>query len=109
MVIRQQFKTASGHHIPCWALVESYRTEREPRQPVVDWLRKLDEAGGTDCEELSSPLIRKDTIETEKSDECRPAFPIVAGPNADLRPDHPPGIAETVRIGLAYRPKSPHR
>ncbi|MCH5376704.1 MAG: IS1634 family transposase, partial [Planctomycetes bacterium] len=45
MFIRQQFKTVSGKRVAYWALVESYRTERGPRQRVVAWLGKLDEAG----------------------------------------------------------------
>lgn len=45
MFIRQQFKTVSGKRVAYWALVESYRTDRGPRQRVVAWLGKLDEAG----------------------------------------------------------------
>lgn len=45
MFIRQQFKTVSGQRVAYWALVESYRSERGPRQRVVAWLGKLDEAG----------------------------------------------------------------
>ena len=43
MFIRQQFRTKNGHAY--WALVESYRTTSGPRQRVVAWLGKLDEAG----------------------------------------------------------------
>ena len=45
MFIRQQFKNVSGKRVAYWALVEAYRTERGPRQRVVAWLGKLDEAG----------------------------------------------------------------
>jgi transposase len=45
MFIRQQFKTVSGKRVAYWALVESYRSERGPRQRIVAWLGKLDEAG----------------------------------------------------------------
>lgn len=45
MFIRQQFNTVGGQRVAYWALVESYRTERGPRQRVVAWLGKLDEAG----------------------------------------------------------------
>jgi len=45
MFIRQYFKDENGHRTAYWALVESYRTERGPRQRVVAWLGKLDEAG----------------------------------------------------------------
>jgi len=46
MFIRQQFKTVAGKRRAYWALVESVRTERGPRQKVVSWLGALDEAGG---------------------------------------------------------------
>jgi transposase len=36
-------KDGKAHHY--WALVESYRTERGPRQRVVSWLGEMDEAG----------------------------------------------------------------
>ena len=45
MFIRQYFKNESGKRVAYWALVESYRTKRGPRQRVVAWLGKLDEAG----------------------------------------------------------------
>ena len=45
MYIRQQFKTVAGERRAYWALVESVRTERGPRQKVVSWLGALDEAG----------------------------------------------------------------
>jgi transposase len=45
MFIRQYFKNEIGKRTAYWALVESYRTERGPRQRVVAWLGKLDEAG----------------------------------------------------------------
>ncbi|HUP81929.1 MAG TPA: hypothetical protein VM260_25480, partial [Pirellula sp.] len=45
MYIRQQFKTVAGKRRAYWALVESVRTERGPRQKVVSWLGALDQAG----------------------------------------------------------------
>jgi transposase len=45
MFIRQYFKNENGKRTAYWALVESYRTKRGPRQRVVAWLGKLDEAG----------------------------------------------------------------
>ena len=45
MFIRQYFKEENGQRTAYWALVESYRTARGPRQRVVAWLGKLDEAG----------------------------------------------------------------
>ena len=45
MFIRQCHRQVNGHRQAYWALVESYRTARGPRQRVVAWLGKLDEAG----------------------------------------------------------------
>lgn len=45
MFIRQYFKQEDGQRTAYWALVESYRAAIGPRQRVVAWLGKLDEAG----------------------------------------------------------------
>jgi transposase len=45
MFIRQCHRIVNGKRQAYWALVESYRTARGPRQRVVAWLGKLDEAG----------------------------------------------------------------
>ena len=44
MFIRQCYRRRNGKRHAYWALVESYRAERGPRQRVVAWLGKLDEA-----------------------------------------------------------------
>ncbi len=45
MFIRQCLRVVKGNREAYWALVESYRTVRGPRQRVVAWLGRLDEAG----------------------------------------------------------------
>ncbi len=45
MFIRQCHRIKNGRRHAYWALVESYRTASGPRQRVVAWLGKLDEAG----------------------------------------------------------------
>jgi transposase len=45
MFVRQCFRTKNGKRHAYWALVESYRTQRGPRQRVVAWLGDLDEQG----------------------------------------------------------------
>ncbi len=45
MFIRQCSRLIKGKRQSYWALVESYRTARGPRQRVVAWLGKLDAAG----------------------------------------------------------------
>lgn len=45
MFIRQCQRVVKGKREAYWALVESYRTVRGPRQRVVAWLGRLDESG----------------------------------------------------------------
>jgi len=44
MFIRPHYRTKNGKRHAYWALTESYRTERGPRQRVVAYLGQLDEA-----------------------------------------------------------------
>ena len=45
MFLRQCFRKKNGKRHAYWALVESYRTQRGPRQRVVAWLGRVDEQG----------------------------------------------------------------
>ena len=45
MFIRPCYRNKDGKRHAYWALVESYRTQRGPRQRVIAYLGKLDEAG----------------------------------------------------------------
>jgi len=53
MFIPQCFRTVEGKRRAYWALVESVRTERGPRQNVVAWLGALDEAGRLGVQEAA--------------------------------------------------------
>jgi transposase len=53
MFLRQYFRKENGRRNAYWALVESYRTERGPRQRVVAWLGLLDEAGRLGVEQAA--------------------------------------------------------
>lgn len=53
MFIRQKYITKQGRRHAYWALVESYRTERGPRQRIVSWLGSLDEAGRLGVEQAA--------------------------------------------------------
>ena len=53
MFIRQFFQHENGTRRAYWALVESYRTASGPRQRVVAWLGKLDEAGRLGVEQAA--------------------------------------------------------
>lgn len=53
MFLRQYFRKEHGRRQAYWALVESYRTVRGPRQRVVAWLGRLDEAGRLGIEQAA--------------------------------------------------------
>lgn len=53
MFVRQCFRQKNGKRHAYWALVESYRTERGPRQRVVAWLGRMDEAGRLGVQEAA--------------------------------------------------------
>ena len=45
MYLRRCYREKDGKRHAYWALVESYRTARDPRQRVVAWLGAMDEQG----------------------------------------------------------------
>jgi transposase len=53
MFIRQKYINKDGRRHAYWALVESYRTARGPRQRVVSWLGSLDDAGRLGIEQAA--------------------------------------------------------
>jgi transposase len=55
MFIRQCVRRIKGERHSYWALVESYRTARGPRQRVVAWLGKLDAAGRLGVQHAALP------------------------------------------------------
>jgi len=92
MFLRQCFRNKDGKRHAYWALVESYRTDTGPRQRVVAWLGKLDEAGRLGIEQAardaSSLLVKEPTTTPsehqlslfdqqgdEKSDADKPVQP----------------------------------
>jgi transposase len=65
MFIRQCFRRKNGKRHAYWALVESYRTERGPRQRVVAWLGDVDEEGRLGLRQAAeerSPTERQRTL-----------------------------------------------
>lgn len=56
MFIRQCIRRIGGKRQAYWALVESYRTARGPRQRIVAWLEKLDEAGRLGVQQAAEGL-----------------------------------------------------
>lgn len=57
MYLRQYFKKKDGRRHAYWGLVESYRTERGPRQRVVAWLGLMDEAGRLGIEQAARTAV----------------------------------------------------
>jgi transposase len=55
MFIRQCYRIKNGKRHAYWALVESYRAKSGPRQRVVAWLGKLDEAGRLGVQNAATP------------------------------------------------------
>ena len=53
MFIRPCYRNKNGKRHAYWALVESYRTQRGPRQRVVAYLGRLDEAGRLGIEQAA--------------------------------------------------------
>lgn len=53
MYIRKATRVKDGKQHHYWSLVESYRTERGPRQRVVAWLGEMDEAGRLGIENVA--------------------------------------------------------
>ena len=85
MFIRQYFQKKNGKRHAYWALVESYRTERGPRQRVVAWLGKLDEAGRLSVRQAAEePSLRSsaekqqtlfdDDVEEADAEETEPRW-----------------------------------
>ena len=55
MFVRPCYRRKDGKRHAYWALVESYRTERGPRQRVVAYLGRLDEEGRLGVQQAAGP------------------------------------------------------
>jgi hypothetical protein len=55
MYIRRCYREKDGKRHAYWALVESYRTVRGPRQRVVAWLGAMDEQGRMGVKRCAAP------------------------------------------------------
>jgi transposase len=60
MFLRPHFRTVDGKRHAYWALVESVRTERGPRQRVVAYLGDIDEAGRLGVQQAAQPQDMRD-------------------------------------------------
>jgi transposase len=85
MFIRPCYRNKDGKRHAYWALVESYRTERGPRQRVVAYLGRLDEEGRLGVQQAASqePKNRQACLpfaqesSREDSDEAQPRWVMV--------------------------------
>jgi transposase len=71
MFIRQCYRTKNGKRHAYWALVESHRTATGPRQRVVAWLGKLDEAGRLGVHQAAD-VARKSIEPVSASERMQP-------------------------------------
>jgi transposase len=55
MFLRPHYRQRNGQREAYWALVESYRTERGPRQRTVAYLGLMDEAGRLGVQQAANP------------------------------------------------------
>lgn len=60
MFVRPCYRKKDGKRHAYWALVESYRTERGPRQRVVAYLGRLDEEGRLGGQQAAAPNAHGD-------------------------------------------------
>ncbi len=74
MFLRPHFRRRHGQREAYWALVESYRTERGPRQRTVAYLGLMDEAGRLGVEQAAEPAAHRSQRRCFRSSEHEPRF-----------------------------------
>jgi transposase len=74
MFLRPHFRQRNGQREAYWALVESYRTERGPRQRTVAYLGLMDEAGRLGVEQAADPQPASAQRELFAEDNTAPRF-----------------------------------
>ncbi len=74
MFLRPYFRRRNGQREAFWALVESYRTERGPRQRTVAYLGLMDEAGRLGVEQAVDPQPALSQRELFAEDNTAPRF-----------------------------------
>jgi transposase len=71
MFLRPHYRRRDGQREAYWALVESYRTERGPRQRTVAYLGLMDEAGRLGIQEAADPPPSSEQRQQELFSESR--------------------------------------
>jgi hypothetical protein len=72
MFLRPHYRRRNGQREAYWALVESYRTERGPRQRTVAYLGLMDEAGRLGVHDAADP---SSSSQRRQQKLTRPATP----------------------------------
>src|SRR4026208_1039661 len=74
MFLRPTYVTKNGRRYAYWRLVESYRTERGPRQRTVAYLGQMDDAGRLGVQQAADPQPASRQQELFAEDETAPRF-----------------------------------
>src|ERR1700680_2079794 len=74
MFLRPHYRWRDGQREAYWALVESYRTERGPRQRTVAYLGLMDEAGRRGAEQAVDPPSPSGQRELFPAASIEPSF-----------------------------------
>jgi transposase len=94
MFVRPCYRKKDGKRHAYWALVESYRTERGPRQRVVAYLGRLDEEGRLGVQQATTPNAHGD----ERQQQLPFADETSHNDSADLKPRWVTVNASAVRV-----------
>jgi hypothetical protein len=95
MFLRPYYRRRHGKREAYWALVESYRTERGPRQRTVAYLGLMDEAGRLGVEQAADPQPVSPQRELFPQNRTKPRFVAIDVTQPD---DHQKILLE--RLGL---------
>jgi transposase len=74
MFLRPHYRRRNGRREAYWTLVESYRTERGPRQRTVAYLGLMDEAGRLGVAQAANPPLASPQRELFLEDKPEPRF-----------------------------------
>ena len=81
MFVRPCYRKKDGKRHAYWALVESYRTERGPRQRVVSYLGRLDEQGRIAVGNAANP-------NDDQEQECEQQLPLPFADDSQQEPSN---------------------
>ena len=74
MFLRPTFVRKNGRRYAYWRLVESYRTERGPRQRTVAYLGQMDEAGRLGVHQAVDPQVASRQLSLFADPQTKPEF-----------------------------------